>query len=114
MITHCPECGDFLKRQWHTAPTLESYLCLNKSNQWVYHYEVVYKEKSLYSIYRIININDKFFLFVSNKNPIYTRIVFVNEDVAKSNDTLYYVEEFITTIDELEFTKKIIKMKAFT
>lgn len=118
MITNCPECGELLKRQWHTAPTLESYFCPNnniKYKNWEFHYEVVYKEKNLYSIYRLLNINDKFFLFISNKDPTYTKIFFFKNFI-KGNDILYHSEEFITTIttiDEFEFTKKILRMKAF-
>lgn len=100
MITHCPECGALLtkSRNWKFCPIKKNYKC---------HYEIMYDGFKITYKYRALTIDHNEYYYWSASQHSFTQIANYEFKV------IFRIKESTLNIDELEFTKRILRMKAF-
>lgn len=109
MITHCPECKIPLVGYNPDRLNYNHLICYNISypSLYHYHYSVAYDKGILTFKVRIIKINDKPFIFVTNK------LIPAITVAPLGKPFIFNMKEFMGEVDEVEFTKRIIRMKVF-
>jgi len=121
MNINCPICGDVLVKNIYSRERINSsieqinYHCNNNDPPYpgcCNHYDVWYHNDVLISKFVVIIINEVNYYFWSEKEHPFTKIGIIY-DGKMYEDIIYETKECFLDLDEIQFTKKILKMKAF-